>query len=154
MKNYEISRKYIDILVILYFTMFKLLNGFFRVALYITNRERYDYDRNRESNGIFFPCNCTHVYLGITRMVVACWSCLFPLFPDLIRSYTVTGYDIYQLHARVYVMQNGNRDGCRHLKGLEGRARPHALLLLMILQRVRLGVAQTTISSPFETIFF
>lgn len=51
-------------------------------------------------------------------------------------------------------MQNGNRDGCRHLKGLEGRARPHALLLLMILQRVRLGVAQTTISSPFETIFF
>lgn len=95
MKNYEISRKYIDILVILYFTMFKLLNGFFRVALYITNRERYDYDRNRESNGIFFPCNCTHVYLGITRMVVACWSCLFPLFPDLIRSYTVTGYDIY-----------------------------------------------------------
>lgn len=27
MKNYGISRKYVDILVILYFTMFKLLNG-------------------------------------------------------------------------------------------------------------------------------
>lgn len=27
MKNYEVSHEYIDILVILYFTMFKLLNG-------------------------------------------------------------------------------------------------------------------------------